>query len=156
MPRYDIHKLVNTAEANRVWEEVGDGIQCDTAGGEVCLKKSPGKGSGLDECQEACENLPVCKSITYFKSTFCSLFSTACTSTRKNVKVSSMRLVEQQLTSTPSVTPGKSIISDCDPTPQPVEACAVTECMPHTLAGKDPFMHTLPHHGVSKIYIPND
>merc|ERR1712048_1303684 len=60
------------------WTSVGSFIECDTGAGEVYQEKSPGKVATLEECKRSCENEATCQSITFFKSGFCSLFSTPC------------------------------------------------------------------------------
>merc|ERR1711939_978230 len=56
--------------------------------------QSPGKGSNLEDCKTSCQNNADCKSITLFKSGWCSHYSTPCTNTKKKGKaVIAMRLV---------------------------------------------------------------
>ena len=62
-------------------------VECDTSAGEVYMKKaSPGKVSSLDACKKSCEAAVGCQSITFFRSGWCSLFSTPCTKTKRNNK----------------------------------------------------------------------
>ena len=74
------------------WEHVTDNAMCDTSAGEKYMEKSPGKLPTLKLCQEACEDDVECKSITYFKTSWCSFFSTPCTATKWTRKAVSMRL----------------------------------------------------------------
>jgi len=71
---------------------------CDTSAGEVYIKGSPGKLMTAEQCQKSCEDYTGCKSITFFKSGWCSLFSTECTKTRRAGKVeASYVMVAQRL-----------------------------------------------------------
>ena len=75
------------AGPSKKWIRAETKAICDTSAGEVYIKGSPGKLMNAQECQKACEDYPQCKSITFFKSGWCSLFSTACTKTRRAGKV---------------------------------------------------------------------
>ena len=63
---------------------------CDTSAGEVYLRSSPGKVSSVEDCKSLCRAHAKCKSITFFRSGWCSHFSTPCTKTRKNSKALSI------------------------------------------------------------------
>merc|ERR1712032_1573463 len=77
------------------WNSAGSNAECDGGAGEAYLANSPGKVSSLEQCKTSCENAPACKSITYFKSRWCSHFSTPCTNTKANNKAVVMRLSEK-------------------------------------------------------------
>ena len=85
------------------WVEVGANTMCDLLSGETYRYQSPGKVASLEACQLSCEADAECQSITYFKSKWCSHFSTACTKTKFTKKALSMRLGE---TSRPKTTLG--------------------------------------------------
>merc|ERR1711866_28662 len=74
------------------WSSASSNAECDTGAGEAFLNNSPGKVSSLEQCKKTCKNSPSCKSITYFKSRWCSHFSTPCTNTQANKKAMVMRL----------------------------------------------------------------
>ena len=74
------------------WLALGQGSQCDTDAGEVYLDSSPGKGSTLEKCKQACEDATGCQSISFFQSGWCSHFSTDCTNTKNVKKALSFRL----------------------------------------------------------------
>merc|ERR1712222_244816 len=83
-----------TGGAQRVWQSVGSNAECDTSAGETYVKQSSGKFSDLEACQASCQNAAGCASITFYKSGWCSHYSTPCTeSTRKRSAVGAMRLV---------------------------------------------------------------
>ena len=68
-------------------------MECDGYDGEVYLESSPGKVPTLAKCKESCERTSKCQTISYFKSGWCSHWSTTCTKTRWNKKVAvSLRL----------------------------------------------------------------
>ena len=69
------------------WIEIGAKLECDGYNGEVYLESSRGKVPTLAECKESCESADGCQSISYFKSGWCSHWSTPCTKTRWNKKV---------------------------------------------------------------------
>ena len=75
------------------WVKVGDNAACDTDASEVYIQPSPGKLPSLKACQKTCEDEKQCKSITYFKSGWCSHFSTDCSKTVRVGKAVAMRLV---------------------------------------------------------------
>merc|ERR1712048_808985 len=69
------------------WVKVGDNVECDGFyGGEVYLESSRGKVPTLEACKKACEAAKGCKSITYFKTKWCSHWSTPCAKTKWNKK----------------------------------------------------------------------
>merc|ERR1712187_554352 len=95
-----------TVDLKRTWWEIGSSAACDTKAGEVYLKNSPGKVSSLDRCKRSCEDATACQSITYFKSGWCSHFSTPCTSTKRNNKAVAHRLsAESSTTADPRSAP---------------------------------------------------
>jgi len=70
---------------------------CDTGAGEVYLNSSPGKISNAEACKISCGADSKCQSITFFKSGWCSHFSTPCTKTKRNGKaVSIWRLISSK------------------------------------------------------------
>ena len=69
------------------WIEIGSQRECDGYAGEVYLDSSQGKVPTLDACKKLCEDQKSCKSISYFKTKWCSHWSTPCTKTRWNKKV---------------------------------------------------------------------
>ena len=75
------------------WEEVDTNGKCDESAGEKYMKSSPGKVPTVQECQRKCTANLQCKSITYFKSTFCSFFSTPCSATKRVGKALALRLL---------------------------------------------------------------
>merc|ERR1712151_870508 len=92
---------VGQSGAIRSWQSVGSKLQCDTGAGEVYLQSSPGKVSGIELCKMSCEDSEECQSITYYKSTWCSHYSTPCTNTKKSNKgVGVMRLIVESGVST--------------------------------------------------------
>ena len=92
----------HTTGQQHVWAAVGSDIQCDAGAGEVYRSQSPGKVSDIAACKKSCENDPGCKSITLFKSGWCSHFSTKCTKTKWGNKAIAMRLTSASgSTSTP-------------------------------------------------------
>lgn len=76
-----------------VWQQVDSNGQCDEDDGEVYLKTSPRKVASLEKCKKTCEDCDQCKSITFFKSKFCSHFSTECKKIKRRGRAKSMRLV---------------------------------------------------------------
>jgi len=73
-----------SSDVKRVWRKTGSNVECDTNAGESYLKTSPGRGSTLEQCKKACEDSAACQSITYFRSGWCSHFSTPCSKTKRN------------------------------------------------------------------------
>ena len=96
-----------TTTTEQKWEDAGDNAVCDTSAGEVYIADSPGRLPTLKACQEACEDNVDCQSITYFKTGWCSFFSTPCTATTWKGKAISMRLLNPTTTTTtaPTSTP---------------------------------------------------
>merc|ERR1712025_1100105 len=75
------------------WTEVGAKLECNGYDGEVYLESSRGKVPTLTECKESCESAQGCTSISYFKTGWCSHWSTPCKKTRWNKKaVASLQL----------------------------------------------------------------
>ena len=69
------------------WTGIGAKLECNGYNGEVYLESSRGKVPTLAECKKSCESAKGCSSISYFKSGWCSHWSTACKKTRFNKKV---------------------------------------------------------------------
>merc|ERR1711907_268255 len=69
------------------WTEVGAKLECNGHAGEVYLQSSRGQVPTLAACKASCEKARVCKSISYFKSGWCSHWGTPCKKTRINKKV---------------------------------------------------------------------
>jgi len=86
------------------WVDVGSKVVCDEGAGEVFLKSSSGKVSNIEQCKRSCHETAQCKSITYFKSRYCSHFSTSCANTKRNGKAvgSYYRTAEAPTTKKPS------------------------------------------------------
>ena len=76
----------------RTWMDVGYDTTCDVNGGEMLLESSRGEVPSLEECKKSCEGVTGCQSITYFKSRWCSHFSTPCSNTKSHNKSESHRL----------------------------------------------------------------
>ena len=74
------------------WTEIGAKLECNGYDGEVYLESSRGKVPTLTECKESCESAQGCKSISYFKSGWCSHFSTPCTKVRPKTNANAWRL----------------------------------------------------------------
>ena len=89
------HKSCTITTAGNTWTKVGDDAACDTSKGEEFMQQSPGKLPSLEACQQACEDEQQCKSITYFNSGWCSLYSTDCSTTSVARKAVAMRLVRK-------------------------------------------------------------
>jgi len=79
-------EVTTSTDVEPTWIELGSQVQCDTSNGEIYMQTSPGKVPSLDECKQLCEDTVECQSITYFKSGFCSHYSTTCTNTKNNGK----------------------------------------------------------------------
>merc|ERR1719198_2763947 len=79
--------MVKHLQAKKQWTEIGANLECDGYDGEVYLESSQGKVPTLAECKESCESAKECTSISYFKSGWCSHWSTPCKKTRFNKKV---------------------------------------------------------------------
>ena len=86
-------KLVDAAGATTIrfqsangpvgWALAGGGKACDSGNGEVHLSSSPGNGGTLAQCLVSCRRSTTgCKSITFFRDSWCSHFSTACGQTK--------------------------------------------------------------------------
>merc|ERR1712032_611950 len=65
------------------WQSVGAKLQCDTSAGEVYMQSSLGNVPDLEQCKTSCKDTEGCQSITYFKSNWCSHYSTSCSNTKK-------------------------------------------------------------------------
>ena len=82
--------------------------ECDNRAGEVYLRNSPGKLSSLDLCKKSCQDAAGCRSITYFKSGWCSHYSTSCVTSKWKSKATALRLIASLDSTT---------VSDSTPTP---------------------------------------
>ena len=71
-----------TTTIELTWEEVAYNAVCDVAAGEKYVEASSGRFGDLEICQRGCEGNPECRSITFFKSGWCSHYSTPCTKTK--------------------------------------------------------------------------
>ena len=69
------------------WVEVGSQLECDGYNGEKYMQSSQGKVATVEACKKLCEDAASCKSISYFKTKWCSHWSTSCTKTKWNKKV---------------------------------------------------------------------
>ena len=67
------------AQLGQHWMQVGEKAACDTSAGEIYNQQSPGKISSFEKCKRLCENDASCNSITFFRTGWCSHFSTPCT-----------------------------------------------------------------------------
>merc|ERR1712032_394970 len=81
-----------TTKATVTFDLIGTNAECDTKNGEVYLKDSPGRVQSIGVCQQACRGNKQCKSITFFKSGWCSLYSTPCTKIKKKKGAIAMRV----------------------------------------------------------------
>ena len=101
------------ADVKRKWVDLGPKTECDTNAGEVFLKSSPGKVSNLEQCKKLCQDTAACQSVTYFKSGWCSHYSTSCAKTKKNTRATyTLRLIADAAISTalpspPTTKPGR-------------------------------------------------
>ena len=75
------------------WVDVGSKIACDSNAGEELMSSSRGSVANTEGCQELCLAEVECKSITFFTSGWCSLFSTSCTNTARSNKATAMRVI---------------------------------------------------------------
>jgi len=66
-----------------------NGQECDTSKGEVLLSGSSGNQATLAACHQSCEDDAQCKSTTYFKSGWCSHYSTCCNERRASATATS-------------------------------------------------------------------
>ena len=94
----------------RIWIGIGSKLECDGYAGEIFLDSSRGKVPTLEACKQSCEDATGCKSISYYKTKWCSHFSTPCTNTKWNKKAMSLRwsLISQipPATTTPTTPAG--------------------------------------------------
>ena len=84
---YALFSFFFAASFAEKWVEVGSQLECDGYAGEVYMDSSRGKVQTLDACKKSCEDTASCKSITYFKTKWCTHWSTPCTKTRWKRKV---------------------------------------------------------------------
>merc|ERR1711934_706742 len=86
----------------------GYGRQCDFRNGEVFLHKSSRTVGSLTECLLACEATAGCRSVIFFyKTSYCSHVSTACTKTRPSADCISFTKPETTPTTTITTTTKK-------------------------------------------------
>ena len=52
--------------------------ECDTGNGEIYLGSSSANQDDIKKCRKSCEDAPECRSTTFFKSGWCSHYSTCC------------------------------------------------------------------------------
>jgi hypothetical protein len=76
-------KPINNGVAKNLKDNFFNNAECDASKGEVYLGQSSGKQAGLAACKKSCEDASKCKSVTFFRSGWCSHYSTCC----KNRKV---------------------------------------------------------------------
>ena len=95
------YTITTLADAESSWRKVGANTVCDTSAGEVYLKSSPGKLPNLEACKKSCQDDAGCKSITYFKSGWCSHFSTPCTKGKKGAGTTLTLVADSGTTKTP-------------------------------------------------------
>lgn len=73
-----------------MWVDLGSNILCDMGAGEVY--RGATKLANVEQCQEKCQDLAECQSITYFESNgLCACFSSLCTKTKKSKNTVSRR-----------------------------------------------------------------
>ena len=89
-----LHQLMISIALQRTFVSAGSNAECDIHAGEVYLTQSPGKGLTLDQCKTACQDNADCQSITYYKTGWCSHYSTSCTNTKQKNKAFALRLVD--------------------------------------------------------------
>ena len=78
---YIIVSLVNqNTFIGTTFQWLGDMLHaaCDTSAGEVYSQTSSKNTPSLQQCKKLCEASTECRSITYFKSGWCSHYSTPC------------------------------------------------------------------------------
>merc|ERR1712032_987328 len=86
--------VASKSGGSQQWVKVSERAGCDTGRNERYLDQSPGKLSSIAVCKKSCEDSSDCQSITFFKSGWCSHFSTSCTNTIPMKKaVATWRLV---------------------------------------------------------------
>ena len=83
----DIADEIDEEKNEDTWSEIGAGLVCDHEDGEKYLDSSRGKVPTLEACQQSCEDAKLCKSVSYFKTKWCSHWSTPCAKTREHKKV---------------------------------------------------------------------
>jgi len=96
-------KVQATTAAKHTWAEVGSDAQCNAGAGEVYQRQSSDKVADIEACKKSCEDDAKCRSITFFwRTKWCSHFSTECTKTKSANKAIAMRLTSASgSTSTP-------------------------------------------------------
>ena len=105
-----------------VWGKIGFHTACDTSAGEISLSDSPGKVSTIEVCTRTCEISARCRAITFFKSRWCSHFSTMCTRTKWTKGATAMHLI-----SAPKVTIEAAISTE----PSAITAINTAESSPN-------------------------
>ena len=99
-----LRQLMISIALQRTFVSAGSNAECDIDAGEVYLKQSPGKGVTLDQCKTACQDNADCQSITYYKSGWCSHYSTPCANTKGKNKAIALRLAVASTTTSTSGT----------------------------------------------------
>ena len=85
--------LIAWTDWERAWVQAGSNFECDTRlQGEVYLQKSSKKIPKLDQCKKSCRDSADCRSITHYRSGWCSHFSTPCTKVRPKTNANAWRL----------------------------------------------------------------
>ena len=82
----DTRSTTATTVEPRTWVAIGSKLECDGDAGEISLDSSRGKVPTLEACKQSCEDATGCKSISYYKTKWCSHFSTSCTNTKWSKK----------------------------------------------------------------------
>ena len=60
------------------WAAIMKNTACNARAGEKYLSASSKQVSNEEACKQSCEDVTACRSITFFKSGWCSHFSTEC------------------------------------------------------------------------------
>ena len=66
--------------------------ECDVANGEVYVPASSAKQADLAACKKTCEDEANCKSISFFRSGWCSHYSTCCKNRKATYKADALQL----------------------------------------------------------------
>ena len=70
----------------RSWKDVRPNSQCDKKAGELLIRGASKKVLSVEKCKESCTDETECRSITFFETGWCTLFSTPCTKVTENQK----------------------------------------------------------------------
>ena len=81
---------------------------CDMSKGEIYLGGSSADRSDMAACAKSCDDEPKCNSITFFRSGWCSHFSTCCKNRKAEDNADSLRMKDCATTKAPTTTPGLS------------------------------------------------